>query len=147
MNASLVRRLKAIAFCTVILSISASDPRADESAAPGDLWQIVSRMSMEGMNFSMPAQRMQVCAPKEWKQPPGGDNPERGCTSSEMARDPDDENVVTWTSVCADGMSGTGRIVLDGDHAYTGELHYSSEDGNIVIKLEGHVIGDCDNPQ
>jgi hypothetical protein len=146
MTTSYVRRLLAVSSCTVF-TLFASGPQADESAAPGKLWEVVSRMSMEGMNFAMPAQKSKVCAPLVWTQPPGGDNEERGCTSSDMTRDPDNQNVVTWISVCEDGMTGTGRIVLEGDDAYNGELHYTSNDGNILIKLEGHVVGECDHPR
>jgi hypothetical protein len=141
-----VRRLVAVSLCVLFASFI-SDPRADDSAAPGDLWEIVSKMSMEGMNFSMPAQHMKVCAAKNWTQPPGGDNAERGCTSSGMLHDPNDSNVITWNSVCADGMTGTGRIVRTGDDAYEGEIRYTSDNGNVLIKLQGQRVGDCDNPR
>lgn len=139
-------RFVAVSLCVLFASFT-SDPRADDSAATGDLWEIVSQMSVEGMPFAMPAQHMKVCAAKDWSQPPGGDNPERGCTSSDMMHDPDDANVVTWKSACADGMTGTGRIVRTSDDAYEGEIRYASEDGDVVIKLQGHRTGDCDNPQ
>jgi hypothetical protein len=144
MTAFAYRRLLAVSIGVVFaLPQTVSGPRADESSAPGDLWEIVSQMSMEGMNFSMPAQKMKVCAAKEWSQPPGADNPERGCTSSNMERN---ANIVTWTSSCTDGMTGTGEITLE-DGAYHGEIHYTSDQGNIVIILNGRLVGDCDHPQ
>jgi hypothetical protein len=138
-----VRRLLAVSLC-LVFALFVSGPRADEPAATGELWEVISQMSMEGMPMAMPAQKMKVCAAQNWTQPPGGNNEERGCTSSDMVRDGDK---VTWTSVCADGMSGTGEITFDGDDAYAGEIHYASDEGNIVIKLTGHRIGDCDHPQ
>jgi hypothetical protein len=136
----------AVSLCA-LFALFVSNPRADDAAATGDLWEIVTQMSVVGMPFAMPAQHMKVCAAKDWSQPPGGDNAERGCTSSDMMHDPDDENVITWKSACADGMTGTGRIVRTGDDSYEGEIRYASSDGDIVIKLQGHRTGDCDNPQ
>lgn len=126
--------------CT--LPFVSAGPQADEPA--GDLWEVTSQMNMVGMPFAMPVQKMQVCAARDWTAPPGGDNPERGCTSSNMNIDGD---TVTWTSSCTDGMTGTGTITREGEDAYHGEIHYSSADGDVVIQLTGHRIGGCDHPQ
>lgn len=148
MSASFVRRLAAVSlFLSVALPSPVSGPRADDTpAAAGDLWEIVSQMSMEGFPMSMPAQKLHVCAAKNSTEPPGANNEERGCTGSDYVHN-EEENSVTWTSVCPDGMSGQGEITFDGDDAYSGEIHYSSDDGNIIIHLSGHRIGDCDNPR
>lgn len=145
MTASHVRRVLAVSLCTAC-ALYVSVLQADSPPATGDLWQVVSQMSMEGMPIKMPAQRLQVCAAKVWNRPPGADNSERGCTSSDMAVD-EDTGTVTWTSVCADGMAGHGVITLNGDDAYTGTLRYTSDEGDVIINLEGHKIGECDHPQ
>jgi hypothetical protein len=44
-------------------------------------------------------------------------------------------------------MTGTGRIVRTGDDAYEGEIRYTSDNGNVLIKLQGQRVGDCDNPR
>jgi hypothetical protein len=147
MKASRIHRLRAVSLLVFgSLALPVSSPRADTPSETGDLWEVISQMSMEGMPMAMPAQKMKVCAAKDWERPPGGDSSERGCTSSDMVVD-EDSGTVTWTSVCADGMTGTGRIVRDGDDAYEGEIRYASDDGDIVIKLNGRRLGECDNPQ
>lgn len=143
MTASRVRRLAAISLCIAFASFM-SVPRADTPAAPGDLWEVTSRMSMEGMPMTMPARKMKVCAAKDWTRPPGGDDSDRGCTSSDMMTEGD---TVTWTSVCRDGMTGRGEITRNGDDAYTGTLRYASDQGDVLISYEGHKIGECDHPQ
>jgi hypothetical protein len=64
-----------------------------------------------------------------------------------MMHDPSDSNIITWSSVCADGSTGVGRIVRSGDDAYEGEIRYTSDNGNVLIRLQGHRVGDCDNPR
>lgn len=145
MTASYVRRLVAVSLCTAC-ALFVSVPRADTPAAAGDLWEIVSQMSMEGFSMAMPAQKVRVCAAKGSTAPPGANNEERGCTGSDYVFN-EDENTVTWTSICADGMSGQGEITYAGEDAYSGAIHYTSDDGNILIKIEGRRIGDCDNPR
>lgn len=66
----------------------ASSPllNADQSATTtvGDLWEVTSQMSMEGMDMQMPAQTSQVCAPKTWTQPPGGGNQQQECRNDQV---------------------------------------------------------------
>lgn len=145
MTASCVRRLLAVSLC-MVFALFVSVPRADEPTATGDLWEVVSQMSMVGLPMQMPARTVKVCAARQWTRPPGGDDAERGCTSSDMAVD-EETGVVTWNSVCADGMTGTGEIIRDGDDAWTGTLRYTSEAGDLVINLTGTRIDVCDNPQ
>lgn len=147
MKAIFLRRLLAVTLLVAALPIFVSGLRAQAPEPAGDLWEVVSQMTIEGMPFAMPPRTMKICAAKEWTQPPAEENAERGCVTSEFARDPTNENRVTWTSVCDDGMTGQGEITREGDDAYTGELRYSSPDGNIVINLSGTRIDDCDNPR
>lgn len=113
---------------------------------PGDLWQVTSKMSMEGMPFDMPAQTLKICAAKNAREPPGAANDERGCVNSDMARV---GNKVTWTSSCAGPpvMTGQGEIHYEGNDAYTGTIKYLSDDGNMTINLTGRKIGGCDKPR
>lgn len=131
-------------FLLGLLVVLAPGPRADTPTATGDLWEVTSRMSMEGMPMQMPAQKMKVCAAHEWTKPPAGDNPRQKCTRSDYHTE---GNKVTWTERCeAPTMTGTGEITRDGDDAYTGVIKYASEQGNMTINLAGHKIGTCDNP-
>ena len=119
---------------------------ADTPAPTGALWEVTSQMSMEGMPMQMPAQTSTVCTPRDWSQPPSSSNQGQECTTSDFVKD---GNRITWKSVC-DGqmpMTGTGEIILEGDDAYSGEVRYASDEGDMVINMNGHRIGDCDNPQ
>jgi hypothetical protein len=112
-----------------------------EAQAPGDLWQVTTKMQMPGMN--MPAQTSQVCAAKTWTRPPGGER--AGCTTSNFARS---GNTATWDTVCTgqQSMKGHGEITLNGD-SYNGTIQFSGDGFSMTIQLEGKKVGDCQNPQ
>jgi len=134
------RRLAAISLVlSCSLPILAAEP-------PGDLWQVTSKMSMEGMPFDMPAQTLKICAAKNSQEPPGSANDDRGCVNSDMKRV---GNLVTWTSSCAGppAMTGQGEITYEGTDAYTGTIKYVTDDGNMTINLTGRKIDSCDNPR
>jgi hypothetical protein len=142
------RRLLTLAVLGAASPLFVSGLQAQAPEPPkGDLWETVSQMTVEGMPFAMAPRTMKICAAKEWTRPPADESGDRGCVTSEFARDPNNENRVTWTSVCEDGMTGQGEITRDGDDAYVGELRYSSPDGSVVINLSGKRIDECDNPQ
>jgi uncharacterized protein DUF3617 len=142
-----VPRLIAGAAALVLLSsipARAADA-APAAAQPGDLWEVTTQMSMEGMPMAMPVQKQKVCAPKEWTEPPGGADEARKCQNSDFKKD---GPKATWKVTCAGPppMSGEGEIIRDGADAYTGTIKFTSADGNITIKLGGHKLGGCDKP-
>jgi len=112
-----------------------------QAQAPGDLWQVMTKVAMPGM--SMPAQSSQVCAAKTWTRPPGGER--QGCTSSGFAMS---GNTASWDTVCTgpQTMRGHGEITLAGD-SYKGTIKFSGDGISITIELEGKKLGDCPNPQ
>ena len=118
---------------------------ADPPAA-GDLWQVTSKMSMEGLPMELPAQTMQLCTARVWTRPPAGDNPQQNCKRTDYVVT-DNGNKITWTESCTSpAMTGKGEITRQGNDAYTGFIKYVSEEGNMTIKLSGHKTGSCDNP-
>lgn len=127
----------------------ASSPllNADQSATTtvGDLWEVTSQMSMEGMDMQMPAQTSQVCAPKTWTQPPGGGNQQQECRNSDFLLE---GSKATWKITCTDQShsSGEGEITRGGDDAYAGTIKFTSDQGNMTLALSGRRIGECDNP-
>jgi uncharacterized protein DUF3617 len=140
MRHSSVRRLSAVLAITgLVLAVRVA---VDAQSAKGDLWQTTSQMSMEGMPMAMPAQTVKVCSAKEWKQPPGG---QKNCTSSNMKSV---GNKVTWDVKCTGPtMTGLGEINREGPDAYSGTIKFTTDQGNMTVKLTGKKIGDCDNPQ
>jgi len=121
--------------------------QSDSTAPIGALWEVTSQMSMEGMPMQMPARKMKVCAPVNWTTPPGSNDEEQGCVNSDYQRT--DNDTVTWTSTCtgAQAMTGQGEITFTDENTYSGAINYASDEGAILIKLDGHRIGDCDKPR
>jgi hypothetical protein len=105
----------------------------------GDLWEVSTKMSMEGMPMEMPAQTSKVCSAREWTEPPGG-RPD--CRSTDFKRT---GNKVTWKAVCSGPppMTGEGEIIRDSDSTYTGSIRFNSPEGNMTIRLNGRRLGAC----
>ena len=94
------RRLAATVTFLMLSSLpvlAAAEP-CREQGEPGDLWEVTSQMSMEGMPMSMPARTIKVCSPKEWKEPPGPADEQMKCKTSDFKKD---GAKVTWKGVCA----------------------------------------------
>jgi hypothetical protein len=120
--------------------------QSDSTTPIGALWEVTSQMSMEGMPMQMPARTMKVCSAVNMAEPPGSGDDGRGCINSDYQRN---EDTVTWTSTCAGppAMTGQGEIVYTGEDAYSGGIKYNSDNGAMVLSLNGHRIGDCDKPR
>ncbi len=139
-------RLATTAFLLLLsLPLPATEPAPAAAAdQAGDLWEVTSKMSMEGMPMDLPAQKTKVCTPKVWTQAPAMD-PRHKCTTSDFVRTPDK---ASWKVSC-DGppaMTGEGEVAFQGTDAYTGSVKFTSEDGNMTVKLNGRRTGGCDNP-
>lgn len=147
MISTVPRRLAAIATLLLLASIpvrAADPPAASANSSAGDLWDVTSRMSMEGMPMEMPAQKLRVCAAKTWTKPPGGADERQKCVASDFTMT---GNKASWTVSCAaSGMTGKGEITRQSADAYTGTVKYTSAQGNMTVKLDGHRVGGCDNP-
>lgn len=131
------RLLAAVSF-SVLFSFTA---RADEP--PGDLWEMTSQMSMEGMPMTMPPNTVKVCTAKEWTKPPAGGD--ESCVNSNFQRV---GNKATWTMQCSGQMpmQGTGEITFDSADSYTGDIKATAEGVAMTIKLSGKKVGACDKP-
>ena len=115
---------------------------AAAQAPRGELWETTSQMSMEGMPMKMPSRTAKVCSPTEWREPPSG---QKNCKSSNMKVE---GNKVTWDVECTDPtMKGTGEILREDSDNYSGTIKFTSERGNMTIKVTGKKVGPCDNPQ
>ena len=126
----------------VVLSMLRLGALAGSQAPKGDLWEVTSRPSMEGMPMKLPSSTAKVCSAKEWKEPPGG---QKNCKNSNMKTE---GTKVTWDVQCTGpSMTGHGEIIRDGASAFDGTIKFSSDQGNMTVKLSGKKLGDCDNPQ
>jgi len=118
-------------------------PTAEAPKEPGDLWEVTSQMTMEGMPMAMPAHTQKVCAAKEWKEPPGPKDDMRECQTLDFKTTP---TKATWTVRCAGppAMTGEGEITRSSPDAYAGQIKMTSEDGVMTMTLKGKRVGDCD---
>lgn len=129
------------------LLVGAAIAQDDAEQPVGVLWETTSQVSMEGMPYSPPPNKMKLCAAVGAVEPPGSADEERGCVNSDFVRD---GSKVTWNSVCAGPpeMTGQGEITYNEDEtAYTGAIRYETADGMITIQLSGQQAGPCDNPR
>ena len=143
MTSPIPHRLAATGAFLLLISIPGRAAAEHAAKATGDIWEATSQMSMEGMPMEMPAQKVKVCAPKEWKEPPGGMDERQKCTTSDFKIE---GAKATWKTACAGppAMTGEEEITRDGADAYTGAIKFSSHDGGMTIKLDGHRLGACD---
>ncbi len=146
MTSAFPHRLAAIATFLLVSSflVQADDkPPATEAKQTGDLWEVTSQMSMEGMPMALPTQTHKVCAPKEWKEPPAAMDERQKCQMSDFKSA---GSTVNWKVRCAGppAMAGEGEITRDGADAYTGLIKFTSPDGSMKVKLGGRRLGDCD---
>lgn len=129
-----------------LILVVSSLPAAAETAAPGDMWEVTSRMSMEGMPTAFPPQKVKVCSPKVWTEPPGTADERRKCTNSDFKLD---GAKATWKVTCAGppAMTGDGEITRDGENAWSGAIRFSSKEGVMTVSLTGVRLGDCEKPR
>jgi len=126
-----------LAFSSLVPAIAA------EGTVPGDRWEVTSQMSMEGMPMAMPANKVKVCTPKTWTEPPGGADERMKCTTSDFKIDGD---TVTWNVTCPGppAMTGVGTITRESDAAWSGAINFSGDDGAMTIKLSGKKLEECE---
>jgi hypothetical protein len=133
-------------FLMSALSAGAADATPPAGAhAPGDLWEVTSQMSMEGMEMGMPSQTRKVCAAKTWNAPPAPANEQQKCRNTDFKVE---GPKATWKTTCENPpMTGVGEITKEGASAFAGSIKFASGTGNMKITLNGRRLGDCDNPQ
>ena len=148
MNRFSLRSFSFLTLCLYLIFPVLALAQSASATPPGVQWQTTSQMVMEGMPFASPAQTWKLCSPAVWTEPPGGPDDGRGCVNSSFERF---ENTVTWTSTCTGPpeMAGIGEIVFEDEtaQAYSGRIEYATDEGLVVIKLGGKVVGTCDNPR
>jgi hypothetical protein len=134
-----VGRVAATAFVGLVMAPMLADSPGALAQAPGDLWQVTTKMSMPGMPMNMPPQTSQSCSTKEWTTPPGGTRD--GCTNSEFVVH---GATATWNVMCTgqQSMTGHGEVTRSGD-AFKGTIKFMGDGFAMTIDLEGKRVGDC----
>lgn len=132
-------------FVVVILSSAAH-------AAPGEWWEVSSKMDMEGMPFAMPAQTVRVCMPKGGESDPrytqGKDS---NCKMTDVKQS---GNTVKFKGVCVsqgETMNMVGETTHDGK-SFKSNMKMSGKSGgepvNMSMVSNGKYIGgSCDSEE
>lgn len=134
-------------FLTASLTAIASLLSFAASAAPGEYWEITTKMDMPGMPFAMPGTTMKVCIPKGGEKDPEKSTGDKDCKMSDVKTV---GNKTTWKMRCNhDGkiMTGSGEQITK-PNAYDIKMRISSEDGDMNMSTSGKYIGGkCDSEE
>ncbi|OIQ98927.1 hypothetical protein GALL_190220 [mine drainage metagenome] len=120
-------------------------------AAPGEYWEVTSKMEMPGMPFAMPATTTKVCIPKGAENNPEKTSGDKSCKMTDVKTV---GNKTTWKARCdRDGevMTGVGEQTTtangyDGKMQFSGKSH--GQDMNMNMAFSGKRIGgSCDSEE
>ncbi len=136
---------------TVILAMIISILSAAASAAPGEYWELTSKMEIPGMPFAMPAFPTKVCLPKGGESDPRKTSGDKNCKMSDIKTV---GNKVSWKARCdhnGEIMTGIGEQTTT-SNSFAGKMQLSGKSGdqdvNMNMALSGKRIGGaCDSEE
>ncbi len=135
----------------VMLSILAGLSSAAVFAAPGEYWEITSKMEMPGMPFAMPPTTQKVCIPKGGENDPAKTSGDKDCKMTDIKTV---GNKTTWKARCdRDGevMTGVGEQTTTAK-GYQGKMRFSGKSGgqdvDMTMAFSGKRLGGkCDSEE
>lgn len=126
-----------LALATASLAVRA------QATEPGELWEITTEMQMAGM--SMPANKQQVCSPKNKPEAQGiPDNKDSQCETYDMKTS---GSTTSWKMRCPGPppTSGNAEITYQGKDAYRGQMAMKTGSDEMTMKMAGRRLGTaCD---
>jgi hypothetical protein len=114
------------------------------AAGSDELWEITTKMEMDGMPFAMPGQTNKVCMQKGHEKDPNNAVPKDQDQDCKISDAKVSGNKSSWKMKC-DGknpMTGSGEMTY-GDGTYSGKMKMYSEDGDMTMAYQGKRIGTC----
>jgi hypothetical protein len=130
----------AVAACAALLATSAPAQQT------GELWEMTSQMSMQGMPAGMiPAQTQQVCQGQNFDRTPGEQDRSK-CTISNMRQSP---TRIQYDVRCEGNPPTTGSADYQFEANRTrmkGTMRMQTRDGEMVMQMTGRKVGAC-NPE
>lgn len=116
-------------------------------AAPGEYWEVTSKMEMPGMPFAMPAMTQKVCIAKGSENNPEKTSGDKDCKMTDIKTV---GNKTTWKARCdKDGevMTGMGEQTTSAK-GYEGKMKMSGKDMNMTMLYSGKRLGgSCDTEE
>jgi len=136
---------------TAILVMITSMLSAVANAAPGEYWEVTSKMEIPGMPFAMPAFPTKVCLPKGGESDPRKTSGDKNCKMSDIKTV---GNKVSWKARCdhnGEIMTGIGEQTAT-SNSFAGKMQLSGksegQDVNMNMALSGKRIGGaCDSEE
>lgn len=136
---------------TAVLALSATLSCHATFAAPGEYWEVTSKMEMPGMPFAMPATTSKVCMSKGQEHDPQKSSGDKSCEMTDVKTV---GNKTSWKMRCnRDGevMTGSGEQTTSAN-SYDGKMQFTSSNqkssGNMTIAFSGKRIGgNCDTEE
>jgi len=120
---------------------------AAAAAAPGEYWEVTTKMEMEGMPFAMPSTTSKVCVPKGSENDPSKTSGDKDCKMSDVKTT---GNKTTWKVRCNhDGevMTGKGEQTTSAN-GYQGKMQFSGRDMDMTSAYSGKRLGGkCDTEE
>lgn len=121
------------------------------NAAPGEYWEITSKMEMPGMPFAMPATTQKVCIQKGAESNPEKTSGDKSCKMTDVKTV---GNKTTWKMRCdRDGevMTGSGEQTTS-PGAYQGKMQMSGKSGGRDMSMSTafsgkRIGGSCDTEE
>lgn len=136
---------------TAILVMMISMLGAVAYAAPGEYWEISSKMEIPGMPFTMPATTTKVCLAKGGESDPRKTSGDKNCQMTDIKTV---GNKVLWKARCdhnGEVMTGSGEQTAT-PNSYAGKMQLSGKSGgqdfNMNMAFSGKRIGGaCDSEE
>ncbi len=134
-----------LAFAVTVFSAAAF-------SAPGEYWEVTSRMEMKGMPFAMPAQTIKVCMPQGGeKDPKRMQDKKSNCEFTDVKTS---GNTTSWKGKCVmDGetMSQVGEATHERD-SYHGTMHMTGKSKGHEMDMKTtysgkRIGGSCDTEE
>jgi hypothetical protein len=134
-----------------ILAILVGLSSAAAIAAPGEYWEVTTKMEMPGMPFAMPPTTQKVCIPKGSENDPGKTTGDKDCKMTDMKTL---GNKTTWKMRCdRDGevMTGSGEQTTS-PNGYQGKMQMSGKSGGHDMSMTSafsgkRLGGKCDSEE
>jgi len=134
--------MKNLFYGLTVLSLICSTPVIAETG--DELWEVTSKMEMEGMPFAMPAQKVKVCMKKNDMKNPNKAIPKNRDQKCQMTDVKSSGNKTTWTMKCEGEHPMTGRGEMTrGEGFYNGKTEMHMDQGDMKMSYEGKRIGSC----
>jgi hypothetical protein len=135
----------------LLISIMSGSTSLAVFAAPGEYWEVTSKMEMPGMPFAMPATMQKVCIPKGSESDPKRSSGDKDCQMSDVKIV---GNKTSWKVRCdhnGEVMTGSGEQTTTAN-GYEGKMHFEGKshgrDNNMTMAFSGkHVGGSCDSEE